>query len=333
MWEVKSEKLTDPLKIATIHWSIEVLLKDQSIGILGWLDLSGLWGSASSRFVLPEFKRFLGVSCFPLFVLFGCCHKVCIEISWNIFYGTFRLLPFGDDTPYHQLPPPYQSVTRTTPSLPGLVHGRLDSSSVIFKDLILWCSTGMYRIFMVFGGFLGSIWLPSISPLKVAGKMIFLFHTWNMLVPRRVIIHELHPYVNVSSRFLVSVLHVPTSVIDGRGYPLDGFLITSILQNLLANWSPSRKKPARDHKKRSISAYVFVHISKPSPSERVCLFRPGPGVMFTFVVLLFWPSWGEGQESRPWSCSADGPWSASLEMDLTLLLTWAACIRSLHPTP
>ena len=162
--------------------------------------------------------------------------------------------------------------------------------------------------------------------------MIFLFHLWVLLVPRRVIIHELHPYVNVSSRFLVSVLHVPISVIDGRGYPLDGFLTTSILQNLVANWSPSRKKAARDHKKLSISAYVFVHISKPSPSERVCLFRPGPGVMFTFVVLLFWPSSGEGQESRPWSCSADGPWSAWLEMDLTLLLTVSG-MHQISPPP
>ena len=32
----------------------------------------------------------------------------------------------------------------------------------------------------------------NISPLKVAGKMIFLFHRWDMLVPRRVFVYCTH---------------------------------------------------------------------------------------------------------------------------------------------
>ena len=32
----------------------------------------------------------------------------------------------------------------------------------------------------------------NISPLKVAGKMIFLFHRWDMLVPRRVFVYRTH---------------------------------------------------------------------------------------------------------------------------------------------
>ena len=75
--------------------------------------------------------------------------------------------------------------------------------------------------------------------------------------------------------------------------------------------------------------HVFAHVSKFSPS--VCArdanaIYLGQALVWCLHFLCscadhFWPSWGEGEESRPWSRSADGPWSASLEMDLTHLLT------------
>ena len=209
---------------------------------LCYLNSKGFWASVASRFLycsaaaIKFASKYLGTfSMEP----FGCFHlEMTRPVLWEISqFGTIfwhHVHSCSFNIQDHQLPP-YQSVIPTTPSLPGLVHGRLDSSSVIFKDLILWCSTGIYRILLnVFDGFLGSIWLPSISPLKVAGKMIFLFHRWDMLVPRRVIIHELHPYVNVSILFLVSVLHVPISVLSYIAVGIclmAGYLNTSLFES------------------------------------------------------------------------------------------------------
>ena len=52
----------------------------------------------------------------------------------------------------------------------------------------------------------------NISPLKVAGKMIFLFHKWDMLVPRRVCQKEMS---SSNHHFLKGELTAELSKVEG----------------------------------------------------------------------------------------------------------------------
>ena len=132
--------------------------------------------------MLPEFKRFLGVSCF-LYFISAAATRFTLK-----YVGTFSMEPFGC---FH--------LERTRPSSQFVT--------------IFWhhqpLRFGAWSFGLKLRDFQGDCVVLNRHVQNLHG---FWWIFWGVLF--LLIIHELHPYVNVFLRFLVSVLHVPISVIS-----------------------------------------------------------------------------------------------------------------------